>query len=109
MLSVVGAYQAVHGGVDLVVNIATLALAERNRSVDEALVSGLVRCCEDERWVGGSILGLVDIDSCARVRSASSRSHLRLEELTLEVTGVGHDNGTSLLELVESGGHGGRR
>ena len=102
-------HQTVHSCVRLTLNITTLLLAVLHSSINETGVARLSRRLENERWVGSSILGLVDIDSCARVRSASSRPHLRLGGLTLKVTGVRHDNGAGLLELVESGGHGGRR
>ena len=56
-------YETVHGSIDLVVNAAALCLAGGDSGINEALVGGLVGCREDERRVGGCILGLVDIDS----------------------------------------------
>ena len=56
-------YETVHGGVDLVVDAASLALAKLYSDIDEALVSRLSSSREDERRVGRRILGLVDIDS----------------------------------------------
>ena len=57
-------HEAVHSSVNLVVDAAALALAEFHGGVNETLVRGLVGRREDERGVGGRILGLVDIDSC---------------------------------------------
>ena len=56
-------YETVHGSIDLVVNVAALCLAGGDSGINEALVGGLVGRREDERRVGGRILGLVDIDS----------------------------------------------
>ena len=57
-------HEAVHCGVGLVLEVATLLLAELDSVVNQALVGRLVRGLEDERRVGGRILGLVDIDRC---------------------------------------------
>ena len=57
-----GTHEAIHSSADLVVDATTFALAELHGSVNETLVRGLVGRCEDERGVGGRVLGLVDID-----------------------------------------------
>ena len=62
VLSTKYTHQTVHGGVDLGVEVATLLLAKGNSVVDQTLVSGLVSSRENEGWVGGGILGFVDID-----------------------------------------------
>ena len=66
-------YKAVHGSVDLLINAAALALAVLDSGVDQTLVGGLACRSEDERWVRGRILGLVDIDSCAMCVSLARR------------------------------------
>ena len=57
-------HKTVHGRVSLLLDAAALLLAVLDSSIDQTLVRGLVRRGEDERRVGGRILGLVDIDSC---------------------------------------------
>ena len=100
-------YETVHGGVDLVVNAAALCLAGSDSGINEALVGGLVGRREDERRVGGRILGLVDIDSYAMCVSLAVSNDLSASDaLTLEVARVGDNDSAGLLEGVESGGHG---
>ena len=57
-------HQTVHGGIDLLIDAAALLLALRDSRINQTLVLGLSGRSEDERRVGGRILGLVDIDSC---------------------------------------------
>ena len=57
-------HKTVHRGVDLVLEVAALALAELDGIVNQTLVSRLVRRGQNQRGVGGGILRLVDIDSC---------------------------------------------
>lgn len=57
-------HKAVHGRIGLLLDAAAFLLAVLNSSIDQTLVVRLVRRGEDERRVGGRILGLVDIDSC---------------------------------------------
>ena len=56
--------ESVESIVDLLVQVATLLLGEVDSGIDQLGVLGLLGSSEDERGVGGSILGLVDIDSC---------------------------------------------
>ena len=56
-------HETIHCSVHLDLEVTALALAELDGIVNEPLVGGLVRRCEDERGVGGRVLGLVDIDS----------------------------------------------
>ena len=57
-------HEAVHSGVHLVLEVTTLALAKLDGMVDQTLVRRLVRSCENQRWVGRGVLGLVDVDCC---------------------------------------------
>ena len=59
-------YEAVHGSIHLSLKVTTFALAELDRIFNEPLVSRLVCCGKNERRVRRRILGLVDIDRCAR-------------------------------------------
>jgi len=43
-----------------------VALAVLNSDVNQLGVFGLLGCGEDERWVGGGILGLVFADGCLK-------------------------------------------
>jgi hypothetical protein len=51
--------KTVKSSIDLLVLRATVLLGVLNSIVDQSGVFGLLRCGEDERRVGGSILGLV--------------------------------------------------
>jgi hypothetical protein len=46
-----------------------LLLAVLNGDIHQLSILGLLGCGEDERWVGGSILGLVLLDGCAVLAS----------------------------------------
>lgn len=67
-------HQTVERSVSLIVNATTLALPVLDSSVNQTLVSGLVGGGENERRVGGSILWLVDVDSCPMFVSRSVQS-----------------------------------
>lgn len=54
--------EAVEGGIDLGVDVATLALAVLNGGVDQLGVLGLLGSGQDQGRVGGGILGLVLAD-----------------------------------------------
>lgn len=56
--------EAVQGVVDLRVDVATLLLAVLDGHVHQLGVLGLLGGSQDERRVGGGILGLVLGDSC---------------------------------------------
>ena len=105
---VVQAYQTVDGGVHLGLEVATLALCKADGVVNEVLVGGLVCSREDERGVGGSILGLVDIDRCASQSATDTQIRILCVGVrTLEIAGVRDNDGAGLLEEVERRGHGG--
>jgi hypothetical protein len=65
--------EVVEGGVDLIVHRTALLLTLVNGGVDQAGVLGLLGGSQDERRVGGGILGLVLVNGG-------------------EVTGVANDN-----------------
>lgn len=54
--------EAVEGGVDLSVDVATLGLAVLNGGIDQLGILGLLGSGQDQGRVGGSILGLVLAD-----------------------------------------------
>lgn len=54
--------QVVEGGIDLLVEVLAVVLAVGDRGVDELGVLRLLGGSEDQRWVGGGILGLVLVD-----------------------------------------------
>ena len=54
--------QVVKCGVDLVLEVCAVLLAVCDGRVDELLVLGLLRRGENQRGVGGRILGLVLLD-----------------------------------------------
>ena len=54
--------QVVESGIDLLVEVLAVVLAVSDGSVNELGVLGLLGGSEDERWVGGGILGLVLVD-----------------------------------------------
>lgn len=54
--------EAVEGGIDLVVDVTALGLGVLHGLVDQGGVLGLLGGSEDERGVGGGILGLVLAD-----------------------------------------------
>jgi hypothetical protein len=54
--------QVVKGSIDLVLNVGAVLLAVCDGRVDQLLVLGLLRRGENERGVGGGILGLVLLD-----------------------------------------------
>jgi hypothetical protein len=56
--------EAVQGGLDLIVDGATLLLAVGNGGVDESGILGLLGSSQDQGGVGGGILGLVLADGC---------------------------------------------
>lgn len=102
-----GAYthQTVHGRARLSLNIATLLLAVLHSGINKTSIARLSRRREDERRVGGRILGLVDVDCCTSMSDRRITWSPKRIELTLEVTRVRDDNGASLLEVVERGSH----
>ena len=55
-------HEAIQGSVGLRLEVATLLLAVLDGVVDEVLVGRLVCRREDERGVGGGILGLIHVD-----------------------------------------------
>lgn len=81
--------QAVEGIVNLLLNVGgALFLGVGNGDIDQLGVLGLLGGNEDQRRVGGGILGLVFANGG-------------------KVARVGDDNGAGGLELVERGRHGG--
>lgn len=78
--------QAVESGVHLCVDIAAGLLGVLDGLIDQLRVLGLLRRGEDERGVGGGILGLVFSDGG-------------------EVTRVGDDDGARGLELFQGVRH----
>ena len=98
-------HETVHSCVRLTLNITTLLLAVLYSSINETGVSRLSRRLENERWVGSSILGLVDVDCCISMSDRQIASRARRAILTLEVTRVRHDDGARLLVVVERAGH----
>lgn len=115
----------------MLINVRGLLLGILHSDVNQAGILWLVNCREDEGGVGGSILskasavnygsiditknsahlGFVDIDGWRTSRCDVSKFRnvpLRFRPckvLTLEVSGVGDNNGTGLLQVVERSGH----
>jgi hypothetical protein len=56
--------KTIEGGVDLLINGASLVLSVCNSNVDELSIFGLLGSGEDEGRVGGSILRLIFADGC---------------------------------------------
>jgi hypothetical protein len=54
--------EVVEGGVNLVLNVVAVLLAPGDGSINELLVLGLLGGRENQRGVGGGILGLVLVD-----------------------------------------------
>jgi hypothetical protein len=49
-------YQAVQGGVSLVLEGTALAFSIFDGGVDEMCITGFIGCGQDQGWVGGRIL-----------------------------------------------------
>jgi hypothetical protein len=69
--------EAVQGGLDLIVDGATLLLAVGNGGVDESGILGLLGSSQDQGGVGGGILGLVLADGCGTLASTYRHSWRR--------------------------------
>lgn len=98
-------HQAVHSRTRLGLYIPTFLLAVLHSSINETGITRLSRSLENERRVGGSILGLVDVNCCISMSDRCITLHRRHVILTLEIARIRHDNGACLLEVVERGGH----
>lgn len=78
--------EVVEGGIDLLLDGAAVLLAVLNGGIDQLRVLGLLGGSEDERGVGGRILGLVLVNG-------------------RKVTGVADNGGARGLQLIEAGRH----
>jgi hypothetical protein len=78
--------EPVEGGVDLLIEILAVVLAVRDRDVHELGVLSFLGCREDQRWVGGCILGLVFSDRWGMLGGVvGGEGQRRTCEITCEV------------------------
>ena len=84
--------EIVQGSINLLVDVATVLLTIRYRSIDELRIFRLLRRSKDEGRVGGGILGLVLVDSSKVPRVANDCLWLQLELVGSGDTRCGHWN-----------------
>jgi len=94
--------QVVERGIDLVLQVFAVLLAVLDSRVNQLLVLGLLGRGEDERGVGGRILGLVLLDCRKVTRVGDDGLGDALSDIILALMAlVGGTHSARGLELVE--------
>jgi len=104
-------YEVIHGDIELVLNGALHLDGSVDSIRDQVLVLLLLRSSQQQRRIGGRVLGLelldayiVKVELRSEPKKGRTRGNKGEDLLTGKVTGVGNHGGEGL-ELVEKGSH----